>query len=242
PAPRTARQGPAQPPPLTHARRELVRLSIGVARQVDVLQPGHRARPSFLLRDAHVLQRELHVGEDGEPGEQRGLLEEHRAIGTGARDRLPVQECRSRRRFVETRQDVQDGRLAAPRGTEQAQELPLGHLESHVLHGGDGLAQRRPARLDQVLHGQLRRRSSTVAHERHGALRSIGHQRNRNFSAISICTTLPSWITSTTVPYWILRTMSATFAKTKRSSSVRSASRCWTLESGGTCSSATFGY
>src|SRR6185503_11478930 len=121
-------------------------------------------------------------------------------------------------------------------------ELPLVHFERHVVDSGDGLAGRRPSGLDQVVDGQLGRAPFPFAHQRHRAFRRVGHHRNRNFSAISICTTLPSWITKTTVPYWILRTMSATFAKTKRSSSVRSASRCWTLESGGTCSSATFGY
>ena len=37
----------------------------------------------------------------------------------------------------------------------------------------------------------------------------IGHQRSRNFSAISICTTLPSWTTSTTVPNFRRRRISA---------------------------------
>src|SRR5262249_15622481 len=130
----------------------------------------------------------------------------------------PVQERLAAGRCLESRQDVQEQGLPRRAGTEQADELARRDLEGEAIGGRDDLAGRRAPRDHQIADREPGLRGNGRL-EREG-LDHVGHQRRRNFSAISTWTTLPSWTTRTTVPNWILRRMSATFARTSFSSSV----------------------
>src|SRR5665213_2346106 len=59
------------------------------------------------------------------PWKQRVVLEHHAALGTGAGDRVLVEQQRAARRRDEPRQHVEHRRLAAARGPDDDDELPL---------------------------------------------------------------------------------------------------------------------
>ena len=171
-------------------------------------QPVHRAFASLVGGTRPQLQRELDVAGDRQPREQRRLLEQHRAVGAGAGDRRPSRSAdpevgasspaRMLRIVVLPQPDGPSRHTNSPSPTSNdtwstaVTGAPSWTSASSRGRGPRASPVRRPVRPTS------RRRSL------------IGAHRSRNFSAISICTTLPSWITRTTVPYLILRTMSAT--------------------------------
>src|SRR6185503_13604355 len=115
-----------------------------------------------------------------------------------------------------TGQHVQDRGFPAAARPEQAHELATTDLERDVGRRDDRLTGG-AAGDGEVAQLELRHRLPQL---RGG--RDVRHQRNLNFSAISICTTLPSCTTSTTVPNDSRRKIAPTLASTARSSSVRS--------------------
>src|SRR5437016_1609400 len=210
---------------LPHACRELVGLRVGPALQMHVREPSLGDVAAFGCRHADQFQPELNVAPHRQPWEQRGLLEEHGPVGSRAGDPMTVEQRLPAGRLDQPGQHVQQRRLPAAARAAQTDELSGGDLEAEAVGRGDGLARCGSTRDHEVPESELRlRRSGREVGE--GADR-VGHQRRRNFSAISTCTTLPSCTTSTTVPNWILRRMSATLARTSFSSSVRASSESW---------------
>src|SRR6478736_5750070 len=207
---------------LSHAGRELVGLCVGPSLQVDVREPSLCEVASSGCRHADELEPQLDVPLHRQPREQGRLLEEHRPVGPRPGDRPAVEEGLPGAGHDQAREDVQQRGLPAPTRAKQADELALRDLEGQAIGRGYGFARCRPAGDDDIPESELRLRGSG---RRVGeGTQYVGHQRRRNFSAISTCTTLPSCTTSTTVPNWILRRISATFARTSFSSSVRASS------------------
>ena len=136
------------------------------------------------------------------------------APGTGPRGRArapaigrPSSRTVAGRGLVQPREDVEDGRLAAAGRPQQADELAGGDVEASRRRRRDRVpAATWPRASSQVAHRQLRCDAAPGAGTDVGVAERPSDRRHRslNFSAISICTTLPSWITSTTVPNWIL--------------------------------------
>src|SRR5258706_11217328 len=87
--------------------------------------------------------RELDVAERGQPGHQRMALKDHRAVKARTIDVLAGGDDVPRGRRVETREDVEDRRLAAPRVPDDAGELTLLDREPQVLEDGERPAARR---------------------------------------------------------------------------------------------------
>src|SRR5262249_422292 len=75
-----------------------------------------------------------------EPGKQRVGLEDHAAVGAGAGDRSAVEEDAARGRLIEARDQAEEGRLAAARGPEEAEEVVVGDAEGGRLDGAGGRA------------------------------------------------------------------------------------------------------
>ena len=123
--------------PLAHAAGELRRKLVAMLGEVD-----HREilvddrRPLGASAAAHA-QREAHVLLGGEPGQERraGVLEEHDAVLAGAAHRRAFELHLAAAARLEAGEDVEQRRLAAARGTEQADELALGHLEVDAVEG-----------------------------------------------------------------------------------------------------------
>src|SRR3954452_1189739 len=99
--------------------------------------------------------------------------------------------------MLQAGQDIKDRGLATPARAEQADELAGLHVERDVGRRSDRSAPRRATGDGEVPKRELRCGARGVPGDGGDGL---AHQRNRNFSAISIWTTLPSWTTRTTVP------------------------------------------
>ena len=111
-------EGAGQRDPLAHAAGELVRALVG-----EVRRGGRRSSSSATRSCALALRRrrgacsgELDVAGDGEPREQRRLLE-HQGGAARRRRRVPGVG------LVEPGDEVEQGALAAARGADEADEL-----------------------------------------------------------------------------------------------------------------------
>src|SRR5207245_10290382 len=62
-------------------------------------------------------------------------LEDDAAVAAGAGDRTAVHQDPARRRRLEAREHLEDRRLAAAAGTEQAEELADLDVDAEVLYG-----------------------------------------------------------------------------------------------------------
>src|SRR5213080_1309884 len=98
-------------------------------------------------------QPELHVARHGEPRKQHVLLEHDAAVRTGSRDGTAVDQHLAGGRTEKAGDDVQQRRLAAAGGTEQADELVLGDVDIDVeqrrrLTAGRDERTRQPADVD----------------------------------------------------------------------------------------------
>ena len=82
---RVARERACEGGALTHACRQLVWLPARGPSDADPGQPSRGPLVALLRWDVREPEREVHVPSHREPGEQRGLLEEHGAIGTRTR-------------------------------------------------------------------------------------------------------------------------------------------------------------
>ena len=153
---------PGQRDPLAHAARQLVRALVGEAVEVDRARAAPRpvpgARPSARRRAASAARR----SGDGQPREQRRLLE-HQRRAARRRRRVPAG------RLVEPGDEVEERRLAAARGADQAHELARRDVEVDVVEGG------RPASAPDAERPSSPPRSETAALERHRL--AIGSRR-----------------------------------------------------------------
>src|SRR5581483_8823035 len=120
-------EGPGQRHPLAHAARQLVG-----PLAAEALEPHHAeqlAGPLLALRLGHTgqAQGQVHVAPHRQPGEERRLLEHER--------RPPAHGDGPGGRRVEPGQQVQQRRLPAAGGADQAAELAGGDLERDAVEG-----------------------------------------------------------------------------------------------------------
>ncbi len=101
-------------------------------------------RPACSARRHPVrLERQADVPGDGAPRQERAavVLEDDRDVGLWAGDAAALHPRLAGRSGQEAGHDPEQGRLATPRGTDDADELALGDGEAQVLENGTG---RRP--------------------------------------------------------------------------------------------------
>src|SRR6478735_7640466 len=120
-------QGAGDRNALAHATGQLVRAPVGEVRQVHGGEVVPRLGLALLAADPPEPQRRRDVVERRQPREQRGLLEHQRGVpvggdGTGAG-------------LVQPADDVEQGRLAAPGGADEADELPGPHRQRDAVEG-----------------------------------------------------------------------------------------------------------
>src|SRR5262249_51303670 len=89
---------------------------------------------------------------DAEPGEQRGILKHDAAIGSRPVDRRAFDQDRAGVGLLQPRDQVEQRRLAAPRGADQADEPALADREGDVVDRGGDSARRRPEVLGNGAH------------------------------------------------------------------------------------------
>jgi hypothetical protein len=109
-----------------------VRALVGKASEVDALEQIDRRGPPPVAGHAAQAQRQLDVARHGQPREQRRLLEHHRGAQPVAEDDLAC------RRMVETGDQVEQRRLAASGGADEADELALVDRQRDLIEGSDG--------------------------------------------------------------------------------------------------------
>jgi hypothetical protein len=145
-------EGPQQGGPLAHPARQLARpapLEPGQPEGVEQLEgpppglgppdPGHLQADDGVVEDRPPGHEQVPLGHVADPAQQ--------PAGPAAGS---VQLQRARRRLLQAGQDVEQGRLAAAGGADDAHELALGHLQVQPVQGLHGpvpgpepLAQRR---------------------------------------------------------------------------------------------------
>src|SRR3954451_8032181 len=91
-------------------------------RQVDELEIAVDLVLAFAFRQTLHLQAELDVSPHVKPGIKSCLLENDHAIGVGATDRLALEDQAARAGLVQTGNQVEKGRLAAARRSDDADE------------------------------------------------------------------------------------------------------------------------
>ena len=125
--------------PLTHAAGKIFREAITEAFERELVEePFHRRGDPVGALD---LEAEGDVFEDGHPGEERVLLEDHRALGAGRSHRLAEGFDRALVGRDEAGDDVEQRRLAAARRPEQADEFARRDVEVDVFQCADGLRE-----------------------------------------------------------------------------------------------------
>jgi hypothetical protein len=108
--------------------------------QPDEPDPLRGALGALAARHALLGQAVGDVAEHGLPAEQRQLLEDDAARRVGAADGRAVDRHLARRRLDEAREDVQERRLAAPRGADDRDELAAPGREVEPLDRGHARA------------------------------------------------------------------------------------------------------
>ena len=132
--------GAGEADPLPHAAGQLLGVGGLEAVQADQVDRLERPLGPLGLGDAAGLEAELDVLLDGEPGQQREGLEDHRhpRVGPGQRG-APVGDGAGRR-GDQPGDAAQQGRLARPRLAEQRDDLALGEGEADAVEHGQGMA------------------------------------------------------------------------------------------------------
>src|ERR1700681_487444 len=103
-------------------------------------------------RDAGGAQAEVDIFNDALPGKQCELLEHDGPIGPGTGNALVPDGERARRREIEPSSHAQARSLAAPRGTDDRDELFFAHLEAHIVDRGNILAVAPEQPRDSIEH------------------------------------------------------------------------------------------
>jgi len=88
-----------------------------------------------LFAAEHPLHRQMDVLVAGQPGQQRVVLEDHRALGPRTGDFFVVADQASSRRAQQPCDQVQQGRFAAARVTDQGHKLALFDAQVDVAQG-----------------------------------------------------------------------------------------------------------
>ena len=128
---RIHREAPDDRGPLLHSARKLARELVFEALEIDpleqMLDPLH-VRPAPLQ-----FERQRHVLEQIAPRQQIGVLEDHRNLGMRPGDDVLAEPDLAAGQIVQAGHRPQQGRLAATRRADDAEELALAHFERHVV-------------------------------------------------------------------------------------------------------------
>src|SRR6266478_1837560 len=108
---------------LLHAAGKLFGVGGFKTIESDGVNDAKRALVALDRRHAASFERGFDVFDDGEPGEERETLEDDGDVGRFAAHRLAVPEDAAGGRRSKTGQHAQQGRLAAPRGAEERDDL-----------------------------------------------------------------------------------------------------------------------
>ncbi|OIQ73712.1 hypothetical protein GALL_446500 [mine drainage metagenome] len=136
-------QSPGDAHALLHAAGNFMRVPVRCVRQADELQRSMGAGLELLRAFSgceHALHAEMHVAEAGQPGQQRVILEHHRAIRPGRGNFAAIADHHAGTRQGEAGEEVEQGALAAAGVADQADELPAGDVEIDVAQGVEGAA------------------------------------------------------------------------------------------------------
>src|SRR5690606_32687493 len=125
---------------LLHAARELPRVTVARVVEPDREQRVVDEAGALLLGELLVLERQLDVAPHREPGVEAAaiLLEDERHVLGRPRDGLAVELDDARGGGEQPGDALEQGRLAAPRGADDAYELAAAHLEADVADRLDG--------------------------------------------------------------------------------------------------------
>ena len=116
-------EGPQERDPLAHAAGELVRLRPLEAPQAEAGEGLGRAAPCLSPAQAGVPQRQRGVVERREPGEEQVALGHEGASREAlAGRRAPPTSIVPRARLAQAADQLEQGRLAAPRGADDAED------------------------------------------------------------------------------------------------------------------------
>jgi hypothetical protein len=136
---------------LLHTAGELMGIAVDEILQPDLAQEG--ASPHRVLGTGQALDvdRQQNVAQDGAPGKEHGLLENHPDVLARTFDRRPFELHSPCGLGQDAGQQLEKRALAASAGTDDGHELAVGHAEPDVpqrLHGAG------PARVElaQPLH------------------------------------------------------------------------------------------
>ena len=120
---RLHRQRPGHGDALAHAARKLVWALVGRLKQADALKRLTGPAPAFLGGEAGDGEAEGDVVRDRQPGKQRGFLEDQAALGRWLRDAVTEGPDLAGCRILQSRDQIEQGGLAAAEGAEQNDEL-----------------------------------------------------------------------------------------------------------------------
>src|SRR2546425_5004290 len=128
---------------LLHAARELVGIVL-----LEAVEPDHLDEvlcPLAGLARAHAatLQAVDDIADHGSPGQERGVLEDDRAVGAGPAHHLAVDGDSGGRGPEQAVHDVEERALAAARRPDDGDEFTVHHLEAHVVQRQQGAARAR---------------------------------------------------------------------------------------------------
>src|SRR5437763_2164241 len=138
---------------LLHPAGELAWVGALEALQPDELHVVRDARAALASRK--VEQPEADVAFDREPRKNAALLEDEDAAAIGAGHALAVDGHLPCRRLEESAGDVEQRRLPASRRPQNADQLPLGHVQVDVAEHGDVAEMHRHA-AEADLHAAIR--------------------------------------------------------------------------------------
>ena len=114
---------------LAHAARQLGRVALLEAVEADDLDVAHRPLDALALAHALDLERECDVVEHRAPGKRRLVLKHHADGGMRTTHRFSVDHDAACRHLGEPADDVEDGRLAATRWSDQRDDIALRDAE-----------------------------------------------------------------------------------------------------------------
>ena len=120
---------------LLHAARHFVRplvLGLGHLHQFEIVHHPVMALGLALRAAEHLVHRDGDVAVDGQPRQQRVVLEHDGTVGARVVDHLAFEEDLAAGRLQQAAQDVEQGRLAASRMADQRDELALLDAQVHV--------------------------------------------------------------------------------------------------------------
>ncbi|MDT4856598.1 hypothetical protein FQZ97_909930 [compost metagenome] len=142
--------------------RELVRLALGVGRELHQGQHRVGALRDLGLGQAFALEAKGHVLPDIQVREQRIALEHHvhrPVVGRHVRHVLPAEQDAPGGRLFEAGQHAQQGGLATARTAQQGKDLALADGERHLVHG-----HRFVEALDQFFRDEITRLCAGFCH------------------------------------------------------------------------------